>query len=307
MAQIIPSPHISIVIPFYKNLVFIERLSNSLAEAIKASQFLFEIIVVIDSIENTPNQIEYLFKEAFKIIPHKPELKVLKNEQNIGVAASRNRGIDEAQGTWIHFIDQDDTISSSFYQEFSKYKNLDFVLFNGNFVFENKFKHAIYLLKPSLKLEHFIVNDFIRSPGQVILKRSLTKEVFFRTATCAKGCDDRFFWIEILAKNADLKLAYCSQKIYHAHLHSTNFGSNVIGLYACSLDLWQSIKNLIPKDKQYLVQQNIDLLEFLVNGKRTWTGQKAYFYYQFNFNKILRFIVKRAGLFVYHLKLFKHD
>jgi glycosyltransferase involved in cell wall biosynthesis len=307
MAQIIPSAHISIVVPFYKNLIFIERLSNSLAQAIKASQYVFEIIVVIDSIENTPNQIEYIFNEAFKNIPHKLQLKVLKNEHNIGVAASRNKGIKNATGNWIHFIDQDDTISSKLYLEFTRFENFDFVLFNGLFVFENKFKHAIYLIKPALTLAHFIVNDFVRSPGQVVLKRSLIKDIEFRTAHCAKGCDDRFFWIEILAKNADMKLAYCRKKMYHAHIHTNNFGSNVIGLYACSIELWNAIIDLIPVANKKRVQQNLDLLDFLVNGKKKWANLKAYLFYQFNVNKILRFIVKKAGLFFFNLHLFNHD
>lgn len=86
---------VSIIIPTYNRAEYIERAINS---ALSQSYKNIEIIVIDDgSIDNTKEIIEK-FKKKIKYIYQK----------NSGVSAARNRGIKEAKGAWIAFLDSDD-------------------------------------------------------------------------------------------------------------------------------------------------------------------------------------------------------
>ncbi len=50
-----------------------------------------------------------------------PFVKLLRNETNRGVSYARNRGVEEAEGKYLHFLDVDDEVSSNFYEEMVRY------------------------------------------------------------------------------------------------------------------------------------------------------------------------------------------
>lgn len=62
----------------------------------------WELIIIDDcSTDNTLNV-------ADKYAKNDNRIKILKNDRNIGVGATRNRGIKEATSKWIAFLDSDD-------------------------------------------------------------------------------------------------------------------------------------------------------------------------------------------------------
>ena len=91
---------VSIIIPYYKKRKYILKTINSI---LNQSYNYFEIIIVYDD-ENLSDlsYLEELFKSNKKI-------RILKNSQTIGAGFSRNRGIVNAKGEFIAFIDADDT------------------------------------------------------------------------------------------------------------------------------------------------------------------------------------------------------
>ncbi len=307
MAQIMQPMKISIVVPFYEKIHFLERLMNSIEKAIQQSVHQFEIIVIIDSPETNPETIQALLVKRFHSFKEQVGFQAIHNSKNSGVAQSRNIGLELATGQWIHFIDQDDCILPFIYTEPLLKESVDFILFNGEFIYENNLAHAIYFLAPTLNTKHLILDDFIRSPGQVMLKKHFIGHTRFRTAICNKGCDDRFFWIELFANNPDLNAKYIGVKAYQAYLHASNFGNNVKGLYACSIALWEELKANMPLIYQSNIAQNVALLDYLVHRKKSWANISAYIQYQLNANKWIRFIYKRTLLLYFQLKPTAHD
>src|SRR5215213_295324 len=75
-------------------------LPRTLLSALEQQGTEAEIIVVDDG-STTPVS-ERLTREA------QSRLRVLRNPSSLGVARARNRGIDEARGEWIAFLDDDD-------------------------------------------------------------------------------------------------------------------------------------------------------------------------------------------------------
>ncbi|MGM9972620.1 MAG: glycosyltransferase family 2 protein [Clostridiaceae bacterium] len=76
-------------------------------ESVMIQEPPLELIVVEDC--STDNTYELLMELLEEInLPEGKEFKLLRNEKNSGVAASRNRGVRAAAGRYIAFLDSDD-------------------------------------------------------------------------------------------------------------------------------------------------------------------------------------------------------
>jgi glycosyltransferase involved in cell wall biosynthesis len=89
---------LSIIIPAYNAEPYIEHLMNRLKPQITEE---IEVIVVDDG-------------SKFPYIPPYNWITFHQFEQNRGVSAARNKGIDMAQGEYIAFIDADDLVSENY-------------------------------------------------------------------------------------------------------------------------------------------------------------------------------------------------
>ena len=94
------SPKVSIVIPVFNDEKYIEPCINSvLSQTFKD----FELILVDDcSTDSTFNIVREKFSDD--------RIRIVQNETNSGISASRNHGIDVARGEYIYFMDHDDEI-----------------------------------------------------------------------------------------------------------------------------------------------------------------------------------------------------
>jgi len=94
-------PQVSVIIPLYNRERFIQAALQSVREQTYSS---YEALVVDDgSTDKGPALVESLSNDW-------PALRLLRHpdEKNHGIAATRNRAIREARGTWIAFLDSDD-------------------------------------------------------------------------------------------------------------------------------------------------------------------------------------------------------
>ena len=92
---------ISVIIPVYMAEKFLHRCVNSVLNQTYQN---FEIILINDGSKDKSGMIcdEYAKKDK--------RIKVI-HQENQGVSAARNKGLDMAQGEWIYFLDSDDYIS----------------------------------------------------------------------------------------------------------------------------------------------------------------------------------------------------
>ncbi|MBO5831310.1 MAG: glycosyltransferase family 2 protein, partial [Alistipes sp.] len=103
------SEQISVVIPLYNKAAEIER---ALKSVISQSLTPHEIIVVDDG--STDNSADIVRR----IIESHPEHNIrLVSQENRGVSAARNRGIEEATGEYVAFLDGDDYYLSGYIAE----------------------------------------------------------------------------------------------------------------------------------------------------------------------------------------------
>ena len=99
-------PVISIIVPVYK----VERYLRRCLDSIIAQTFTdWECILIDDGSPDSSGKIcdEYAAKDSrFRVI----------HQENKGVSAARNAGLDAARGEWIGFVDSDDWIETNMYE-----------------------------------------------------------------------------------------------------------------------------------------------------------------------------------------------
>lgn len=98
--------NISVIVPIYNGENFIDSLITNFK---KQTYKGFEVIVVNDgSKDRTKDKLGAYSNENLNFV-----LTVI-NQENMGVSAARNRGIKEAKGEYVCFVDADDIISNDY-------------------------------------------------------------------------------------------------------------------------------------------------------------------------------------------------
>jgi len=95
-------PLISVVIPLYNKETYIDRAINSVLNQTFQE---FEMIIVNDGSTDKSAEVVKSFTD--------PRIRLIQQE-NAGVSAARNRGIEEAKADLIAFLDSDDEWTPSF-------------------------------------------------------------------------------------------------------------------------------------------------------------------------------------------------
>ncbi len=94
-----PVPDISVIMAVYNSSQFLEESIDSILNQTFDN---FELIIIDDkSMDNSIDIIKKYMKNDSRII-------LIENENNLGAAAARNRGLKRARGTYIAIMDSDD-------------------------------------------------------------------------------------------------------------------------------------------------------------------------------------------------------
>ena len=152
---------VSIIVPVYNAAAFICQTM----EMVQAQSFQdWELILVDDCSKD--NSVEVI-KEYLKEKPDE-RIRLIQKEKNEGAALTRNRGIKEAKGTYIAFLDADDVWFSHKLQtqmEFMKREKAGFVFSAYEFGDENA--------KGTGRIVHV--------PKELNYKKALSRTVIFTT------------------------------------------------------------------------------------------------------------------------------
>ena len=131
-------PLLSLVVPVYNVAPYLPHCLESLAALTPPAD---EIIVVDDGSTDDCPQILAGFA------PRLPQMRVIRQE-NGGLSAARNTGLDAARGKYLGFVDADDFVEPDAYAsalETAERDQLDMALFNANYHFEGRqTDYAIY-------------------------------------------------------------------------------------------------------------------------------------------------------------------
>lgn len=93
----INQPMVSVVMPVYNGAEYIRKAVDS----VFCQEISLELLIIDDGSSDQTEEVLAVYRD-------RENFHYLKNEHNIGAAASRNRGILEARGKYIAFLDADD-------------------------------------------------------------------------------------------------------------------------------------------------------------------------------------------------------
>ena len=99
---------LSIILPVFNGVSYLERCVHQVIDNINFEDY--ELIIVNDGSSDGTDEI------ASSLSSNDKHIKYLSHD-NHGVSYSRNRGIANAIGKWIQFIDVDDTIHKQYYKK----------------------------------------------------------------------------------------------------------------------------------------------------------------------------------------------
>lgn len=92
-------PSVSVVIPVYNCGKYIKTALESI---LAQSDSDYEIIVVDDCSSDS------FYQELLELANAYANVRIVRHDENMGVAKARNTGVHEASGKWIAFLDGDD-------------------------------------------------------------------------------------------------------------------------------------------------------------------------------------------------------
>lgn len=186
---------VSIIVPIYNAEKY---LSACLDSIIYQTYKNLEIILINDgSLDDSISICKQYIKKDNRI--------KLIDDKNHGVSHARNKGIKEATGKYILFIDADDIIKKKYIEilvkEINKDINLDMAVCSYEEVNLNNNKRKKYnidnskiiLLTGILKKDYYLIKDFLNTPWGKLYKLNIIKKYDIMFPDKHKIAEDQIF------------------------------------------------------------------------------------------------------------------
>tara|TARA_B100001063_G_C16707988_1_gene526383 strand:+ start:213 stop:989 length:777 start_codon:yes stop_codon:yes gene_type:complete len=187
-------PKVTVILPFFKKIRFFKKTFNSI---LIQNYKHIEIIIVYDD----PNRNE--LNQVNKIIKGHKNVKVILNKKNIGAGLSRNRGIKNATGKYIAFLDCDDVWKKNKLKkqvEIMKKDNIPFSFTTYEIIGENGNKLNKKVIAKNLNYEKLIKSCDIGLSTVIVEKKIISKFKFPDLLTK----EDFVVWLKIAKKENQL-------------------------------------------------------------------------------------------------------
>ncbi len=235
---------ISVITPFYQGNEYLKDLGTQLSTA---ASFLdgsdaAEWILVNDS-PDTPVDESLLAGSACSVC-------VLENEVNMGIHASRIRGLSAASGDWVLFLDQDDAIAPEALMQWTYAVQkaggaADAVVCNARLMQRDGSALLWFRTKEHVQrlndMDTWLsVGTQIISPGQVLLRRDAIPAAWTARAMLTNGSDDYYLWLLMLAEGR--RFEYLDAALYTHRYTGSNLSEDTKRTDASTMEFLQLLR-----------------------------------------------------------------
>lgn len=183
-----PEPLVSVIMPAYNAEKYIAEAIGSVISQTYAN---WELFILDDcSTDSTAEIAENLAKSDSRI-------RLLKNSQNMGVANTRNRGFELAQGEWIALLDSDDVWHSDKLEKqltLAKEKGTDIVYSSYHLIGENRESLKDYFVPEMTTYEELLKENVLGCSTVLMHRKVLSNHRFSKEYYH----EDYVFWLELL-------------------------------------------------------------------------------------------------------------
>lgn len=262
---------VSIIVPIYKGNKYVDSLirmaERNYAYAVDKGMDIGVQLVLINDYPDIP------ITSSLLTARHDIEIAVHNNPRNCGIHQSRVNGLEQSDGEYIVFLDQDDRIEDScLYSQCRVIGTADLVIGNG-FKMNGDKKRQIYRNLPKHQLATrekiflYAANQIV-SPGHCLIKRSAVPDEWCRYIIENNGGDDIFLWMLMFEYGKTFAL---NRENVYVHIDT---GENVSGDNSVMLRSAENVISvsrkcgIIPEEKIKLYEKRIKFMNELEQGNK---------------------------------------
>lgn len=229
------NPKISVIVPVYKA----EKYLNRCVDSILAQTFTdFEVLLIDDGSPDRSGEIcdEYAKKDVRIHVYH---------QQNCGAGAAREFGVNKASGTWIMFVDSDDTIPGDSLENLLLKDNGEYDIISG--IYHNLHNNTYFIHKRDGVLTNteyvsaLLNGQTIDGPCAKIIKKTLFHSYHMVTPKEIRQNEDMLMLI-IISKVAK-KVLMCNDVVSYNYIYNPNSARTSL----MPLVQWLTLFNYIEK------------------------------------------------------------
>ena len=269
-------PKISIVMPLYNAQKYLEEALRSVLNQTFTD---YELICVNDgSNDNTQNILHYYQKKDARI-------RILENSTRSGAAYSRNKGIVEARGKYVIFLDGDDIFEEemlSVSYETAEKNNTDVLMFSHKHVLSDQIYNKVQIVHGNNYVKKYCKKPFS------VEKANPCEILLWSTSPCNKLFNKKF----IMDNKIIFQNLSCANDVYFVKLalmlseRSMVLNDDRVMVYARDHDEPSRISS--RRDPMCCYRAYKYLLERLINEGKMEVLYRHYFYSAlFSFKSVL--------------------
>ena len=208
-------PEISVIVPVYRAEKFLDKCVASILSQ-KFSDL--ELILIDDGSPDASGKICDQWKEKDK------RVRVI-HQENKGVSAARNKGLEAARGNYIGFVDSDDFVKPEMYSTMIRESmDMDVVMCDFLTVYEDgrEEQDTIRMLPENCTLYHEdfypeLLREFSQSACRCLYRRNLIENHRLRFPEGLRFSEDRVF--NFYAMGLCKKIRYLKQPLYGRYVN----------------------------------------------------------------------------------------
>lgn len=301
---------ISIVVAVYNAEKTLKKCIESLLNQTYENT---EIILVNDCSKDNSLDICKEYSKTYN------NVKVISNEKNSGVSATRNNGINNSTGEYICFVDSDDYVESNYIEVlYSSYKKYNTVPICG-FVYHDEYNHekpvkyswsgdeGLVSLGEAFRLKSEL---YLTALWNKLFDRRLIVEKNIRFDTNVSVGEDLRFSVDYFIKNNIDKICVLPEPLYHyMKLTDNSLMSSFVDDLDREKDSLNLIRNLAIKynknaDAEYekaLEQVKTSMIYLIMRDKKFSNKEKFIRIKKINYKFTLIMFVKEKILIIKEL------
>lgn len=226
---------VSVIMPAYNAE---KTISASINSILSQTHYNIELIIIDDfSTDSTESEIKKYLD---------PRIVYIKNEENIGVGFTRNKGIEIAAGKCIAFLDSDDLWEKNKIEKQLLYIECGYDIVCSNYLSVSNGEILHYRKSPEIiTYNSMLKSNFIGNLTGIYNSDSLGK-IYQKNI----GHEDYVMWLALIGKS---KKAYCIQEpLARYRLHNTSLSSNKFQAMKWQWSIYRNeLKLSLPKSIYY--------------------------------------------------------
>lgn len=226
-------PLVSVIIPNYNYAHFLKGCIDSVLN----QTYNNTEIIIIDDCSNDGS------RQFYESIAHLANVIILYNSENVGVVASRNRGLQVAKGQYIALLDPDDEwLPNKLELQVAAAVAGNNIICTGLAIINTKgeqlkirqslFKHITYT--------NMLKSNSIPNSSALITRQFLGTQLYSEVGNPYFGKkvpfistykylihEDYAFWLRLLKQN-DARVCYLTQPLVRYRVHATSYSGNIV-------------------------------------------------------------------------------